>query len=60
VITGITDDMVAGHRIDETAVNGSVDDAVIVIAHNAGFDRKFSERYWPIFEEKAWGCELHC
>jgi len=29
---------------------------VIVIAHNAGFDRKFAERYWPIFQRKAWGC----
>jgi DNA polymerase III subunit epsilon len=28
---------------------------VIVIAHNAGFDRKFAERYWPVFERKAWG-----
>jgi DNA polymerase III subunit epsilon len=55
-ITGITDDMVAGHRIDEAAVDAFVDDAVIVIAHNAGFDRKFSERYWPVFEKKAWGC----
>jgi len=55
-ITGIRDDMVAGHRIDEAAVNAFVDDAVIVIAHNAGFDRKFSERYWPVFEKKAWGC----
>jgi DNA polymerase-3 subunit epsilon len=33
-----------------------VEDAVIVIAHNAGFDRKFAERYWPVFERKAWGC----
>src|SRR5262249_31711529 len=32
------------------------DDAVIVIAHNASFDRKFAERYWPIFQRKAWGC----
>jgi DNA polymerase-3 subunit epsilon len=30
--------------------------AVIVIAHNASFDRKFAERYWPIFQRKAWGC----
>jgi DNA polymerase-3 subunit epsilon len=29
---------------------------LIVIAHNAGFDRKFAERYWPVFERKAWGC----
>ncbi|WP_256469600.1 MULTISPECIES: 3'-5' exonuclease [unclassified Bradyrhizobium] len=54
--TGITDDMVAGDRIDEAAVNAFVGDAVIVIAHNAGFDRKFAERYWPVFEQRAWGC----
>ena len=48
--------MVAGQRIDEAAVSAFVADAVIVIAHNAGFDRKFAERYWPVFERKAWGC----
>jgi DNA polymerase III subunit epsilon len=55
-LTGITDEMVAGHRIDEAAVTAFVEDAAIVIAHNSGFDRKFAERYWPIFEPKAWGC----
>ena len=55
-LTGITDDMVAGHRIDEVAVTAFVDDAVIVVAHNSGFDRKFAERYWPVFEAKAWAC----
>jgi len=55
-LTGITDEMVAGQRIDEAAVSAFVEDAVIVIAHNAGFDRKFAERYWPVFERKAWGC----
>jgi DNA polymerase-3 subunit epsilon len=55
-LTGISADMVAGHRIDEAAVNAFVDDAAIVIAHNSGFDRKFAERYWPVFEQKAWGC----
>jgi DNA polymerase-3 subunit epsilon len=55
-LTGITDEMVAGHRIDGAAVEAFVDDAVIVIAHNSDFDRKFAERYWPIFEKKAWGC----
>lgn len=55
-LTGITDEMVAGHRIDEAAVSSFVDEAVIVIAHNANFDRKFAERYWPIFAQKAWGC----
>ncbi|MCS3929578.1 DNA polymerase-3 subunit epsilon [Bradyrhizobium elkanii] len=55
-LTGITDEMVVGHRIDEQVVSSFVDDAVIVIAHNAGFDRKFAERYWPVFQRKAWGC----
>src|SRR5579883_568394 len=41
-LTGITDDMVAGHRIDEMAVAAFVDGAVIAIAHNAGFDRRFA------------------
>src|SRR3954470_8914646 len=55
-LTGISDAMVAGHRIDEAAVSAFVADAMIVIAHNAGFDRKFAERYWPVFQHKAWGC----
>lgn len=55
-LTGITNEMVASHRIDEAAVSSFTEDAVIVIAHNAGFDRKFAERYWPIFQRKAWGC----
>lgn len=57
-LTGITDEMVAGHRINEGAVEAFVDGAVIAIAHNAGFDRKFAERYWPIFERMAWGCSM--
>lgn len=55
-LTGITNEMVAGDRIDEAAVSSFAEDAVIVIAHNAGFDRKFAERYWPMFQRKAWGC----
>jgi DNA polymerase III subunit epsilon len=55
-LTAITDGMVAGHRIDEAAVNAFAEGAVITIAHNSGFDRKFAERYWPAFEGVAWGC----
>lgn len=57
-LTGITDEMVAGHKFDESAITSFVEDAVIVIAHNSGFDRKFAERYWPVFEHKAWGCSM--
>ena len=55
-LTGITNEMVAGHRIDEAAVSAFADEAVIVIACNSGFERKFAEGYWPIFQRKAWGC----
>ena len=56
---GITDKMVAGQRIDVEAVNTFVSDAAVVIAHNAAFDRKFAERYWPAFAEKPWACSVN-
>ena len=55
-LTGITDEMVSGHRIDPDAVSAFASDAVIVVAHNASFDRKFVERYWSVFERKNWAC----
>ena len=57
-LTGITNEMVAGKRIDAAAVSTFVADANIVIAHNANFDRKFAERYWPEFEHKHWACSV--
>jgi len=42
-LTGITDEMVLGHRINPDAVATFASDVVIVIAHNASFDRKFAE-----------------
>ncbi|WP_312015712.1 3'-5' exonuclease [Bradyrhizobium liaoningense] len=55
-LTGITDEMVSGHRIDPDAVASFVSDAVLIVAHNANFDRKFAERYWRAFERKPWAC----
>src|SRR4051812_48056706 len=46
-LTGITDEIVAGHRLDDAAVTDFVGQSVITIAHNSGFDRRFVERYWP-------------
>ncbi|MHC4042826.1 3'-5' exonuclease [Bradyrhizobium sp. 23AC] len=57
-LTGITDEMVAGHRIDDAAATDFVGGSVITIAHNSGFDRRFVERYWPAFEHKAWACSM--
>src|SRR6266404_3553640 len=55
-ITGITDEMVAGHRIDERAVNDLLGRVVLIIAHNADFDRRFLERRLPAFATKHWAC----
>jgi DNA polymerase III subunit epsilon len=55
-ITGITDAMVAGHRIDDRAVNDLLDRVVLVVAHNASFDRRFLEKRLPAFVMKHWAC----
>ena len=57
-LTGITDEMVAGHSFDDMAIAAFAESGVITIAHNSAFDRKFAERYWPLFENKAWGCSM--
>jgi len=48
--------MVKGHTIDHNKVEELIKPASIIIAHNAGFDRKFVEKQFPIFKKKAWGC----
>jgi DNA polymerase-3 subunit epsilon len=55
-LTGISDAMVAGATIDPDEVASFVDEAVLVVAHNAGFDRPFCERAWPLFKMKPWAC----
>jgi DNA polymerase-3 subunit epsilon len=55
-ITGITDAMVAGHRIDDEAVDDLLGRVVLVIAHHADFDRRFLERRLPAFAAKHWAC----
>ncbi|MGC0393677.1 hypothetical protein [Bradyrhizobium sp. USDA 241] len=44
-LTGITDEMVAGHRFDDAAITAFAENAVIVIAHNSGFVT-FSGSVW--------------
>ena len=57
-ITGITNEMVAGKRINDTKVAELVSGASIVIAHNAKFDRPFLEQRFPVFEKMPWGCSF--
>lgn len=57
-ITGLTDELVAGHVLDVGAIEAFVGRADIILAHNAAFDRPFGERLSPIFAAKAWGCTM--
>jgi DNA polymerase-3 subunit epsilon len=57
-VHGITDEMVAGQRIDDAAVASVLAGVTLVIAHNAGFDRPFVEGRWPVFVELAWACSI--
>lgn len=55
-LTGITDAMVAGRSIDVKEVAYFTENADLVIAHNAEFDRRFCERLCDVFAKKAWAC----
>ncbi len=57
-VTGINDDMVRGHRLDDRQVEAMVARADLVVAHNAGFDRPFVEARFPCFSGKAWACSF--
>jgi DNA polymerase-3 subunit epsilon len=48
--------MVAGQVIDPAEVEAFAQEAVLVVAHNAGFDRRFLERLCDVFSQKAWAC----
>lgn len=58
-LTKITDQMVAGKRIDDAALKVVADAAQLVIAHNARFDRPFVEARFPFFEDKHWACSIN-
>jgi len=58
-ITNITNEMVKGKSIDEDEVNKFISEAVIIIAHNANFDRQFVEKRFSVFKDIAWGCSIN-
>lgn len=57
-VHGITDQMVLGKRIDDSRVVAMLKDVRLVVAHNAGFDRRFLEKRLPVFAELPWACSL--
>ena len=50
--------MVAGQALDSHQVDAFVETVDLVVAHNASFDRRFLERFSPVFETKPWGCSI--
>jgi DNA polymerase-3 subunit epsilon len=57
-ITGITNELVEGRRIDPAFVTSFVEGASLIIAHNAAFDRPIAERIAPVFASKPWACSM--
>lgn len=57
-VTGLTDADVAGKYIDDDAVLDMLEGVQTIIAHNAGFDRRFCEKRIPAMMKKAWACSL--
>jgi len=55
-ITGISPEDIAGKKISVFDVDEMVEQADLIIAHNANFDRRITERPFQVFEEKPWGC----
>jgi DNA polymerase-3 subunit epsilon len=57
-ITGITDEMLKGERFDDDIVHQLAEQASLVVAHNAAFDRPFVEGRFPVFKQLPWACTV--
>ena len=57
-VHGITDEMVAGKRIDDASVAQFLEGVSLVVAHNSKFDRVFLEKRLTVFESLPWGCSF--
>ena len=57
-LTGITDMMVTGKKIDDKAFESYFRDVALVIAHSANHDRPFLEMRFPFLQHLPWACSL--
>lgn len=57
-LTGLSDEDLSGQRIDDAAVGRLLDEAVMIVAHNARFDRPWWEARFPVTRTKPWACSL--
>ena len=58
-LTGLTDSVLENQRLDEEAAVRLLRSATVIVAHNAGFDRKFVERRLPEAAGLAWACSCN-
>jgi DNA polymerase III subunit epsilon len=54
-LTGLTDDKLSGKKLDDAGARRLIEDAHLVIAHNASYDRPMVERQLGAMH-KVWGC----
>jgi len=57
-ITGITDEMLQEQQLEDATINLLAEQASLVIAHNAAFDRPFVEQRFPVFQTIPWACTV--
>ena len=55
-VHGISDAMVKDRRISDNTVRRLANEASIIIAHNAEYDRAMVERRFDCFADRHWGC----
>lgn len=58
-VTGLTDEDLEGHSINWSEVESDLDNVSLIVAHNAGFDRKMMERYSQVCKNTLWGCSVN-
>jgi DNA polymerase III subunit epsilon len=58
-VNGITMEMVKGYKIEDDKVENFISKAVLIISHNAKFDRQFVEQRFSCFLEKNWACSIN-
>lgn len=55
-LTGVTNEMIRGHRFEAEKFEQLLADVDLVIAHSAAFDRTMCEKLHPRFIELMWAC----
>lgn len=57
-LTGYTNADLAGKSIDWQEVRQDFENAQVIVAHNAYFDRAFLDRYLDLSKDKIWTCSM--